>query len=131
MRYGYGTILAGALWLLALPCAALAQAATLEDVQLWTQARDLGRLRAELTRQGSAKRAAGEAKTQAYRDANTLFKNCARELRAFCLLSAQTMMRTADISYREREAVEFPRLPAVARAVADLEAARQAPARPQ
>ena len=83
---------------------------------------DIENLRSELAGARLAKEQAAANKTRAYRDAHILYKNCAKELRVFCLLSAQKIMRDADLSYKDREGREFPDIAALERAVSAFEA---------
>ena len=64
---------------------------------------EMERLRSELRDAQNARSEAGRNKARAYREAHELYKNCSRELRAFCLLSAQKLMRDADFEYEFRE----------------------------
>src|SRR4051812_37972303 len=59
--------------------------------------------RRELDTALAARKQAMDEKSRAYLEAHRLYKNCERELRPFCLLSAQMMMRNADARYKSRE----------------------------
>ena len=78
---------------------------------------DIEKLRSELARARVAKEQAVTNKAGAYRDAHILYNNCVKELKVFCLLSAQKIMRDADLVYRDREGREFPDIAALERAV--------------
>lgn len=82
---------------------------------------DIEKLRSELASARVAKEQAAADKVRAYRDAHILYKNCAKELRVFCLLSAQKIMRDADLSYKDREGREFPDIAALERVVTVFE----------
>lgn len=82
---------------------------------------DVGQLRSELGRARLARMQAEAKRSRAYREAHILYKNCAKELRVFCLLSAQTIMRDADFHYKDREGREFHNIPLLERIIAALE----------
>jgi hypothetical protein len=71
----------------------------------------------ELDKAKAAKKQAGEEKARTYLDAHLLYKNCAKELRPFCMMSAQMMMRNADARYKNREKQEFANIVALEAAI--------------
>jgi hypothetical protein len=112
------TALSMAALILAQPAALLARAATAGPP---IETGDIEHLRSALT---NAQRLRGEAaadKTRAYRQAHVLYRDCAKELRVFCLLSAQKIMRDADFAYADRERREFGGIAMLIQAIADLE----------
>jgi len=80
--------------------------------------------RAELASQQKLRAEASQRRSEAYRQARDLYKNCARELRPFCMLSAQTTIREADFRYREAEARDFPSITVLEKALAAQPSAR-------
>ncbi len=79
----------------------------------------------ELDKARAAKKQAGEEKARAYLEAHLLYKKCEREYRPFCMLSAQTIMRTADARYKYRERQEFPDIAAMEAAASSPRIATQ------
>jgi hypothetical protein len=84
---------------------------------------DKEQARAELARAQAAKKTASEEKGKAYLDAHRLYKNCERDLRPFCMMSSQMIMRNADARYRNRERQEFSNLAALEAAIAAADVA--------
>ena len=74
--------------------------------------------RVELEKARAAKKFASEEKGKAYLEAHHLYKNCARELRPFCMMSSKMIMRNADARYRNRERQEFSNIAALEAAMA-------------
>jgi hypothetical protein len=103
-RFGLGT-LAGLCLLWAAAAAGTESSRVASPVQV------------ELDRAKAAKKQAGEEKARTYLDAHLLYKNCAKELRPFCMMSAQMMMRNADARYKNREKQEFANIVALEAAI--------------
>lgn len=97
---------------------AIASDIGLSDVRHPVAKLDGEQARAELEKARAAKKLAGEEKGEAYLKAHHLYKNCERELRPFCMMSSQMIMRNADARYKNRERQEFSNIAALEAAIA-------------
>lgn len=124
-------------WLKVVAAAALGQislsplsgAEGLPPAALAASASDAGidKLRFELGQARAAKKQATDDKARAYLTAHQLFKKCDRELRPFCMMSAQMMIRNADARFKNRERHEFPDIRSLEAAVAGRNGAPPGP----
>ena len=108
--------------LMAAPSVSIAQDMVSQShIRSSLQRRDIDQLRAELALQRATRDEASQDKARAYREAHLLFKDCPKDLRAICMISAQQKMRDADAAYRRTEADAFATISLLEKIVADAE----------